>query len=127
MRSPDRARSEAVRRSGFTFLRQATRPIASHKQDNRRIHPTVYAVRAMASGWPVEHAASDATIATGHLSVEEPFTVGDPVAIGKREGIVRAVEPILRGREFRLVVQLKRPATERGLNERARNRQSDAV
>ena len=56
----------------------------------------------------------DETIATGHLGVEEPFTVGDPVAVGKREGIVRAVEPILGEREFRLVVQLRRQATEEG-------------
>jgi len=46
--------------------------------------------------------------------VEEPFTVGDPVTVGKREGIVRAVEPILGEREFRLVVQLRRQATEEG-------------
>jgi hypothetical protein len=48
------------------------------------------------------------------LSVEEPFSVGDPVAVGKRQGILCAVEPMLGGREFRLVVQLKRPATREG-------------
>jgi hypothetical protein len=51
---------------------------------------------------------------SGRLSAEGPFTVGDPVAIGDLEGIVRAVEPLLGEREFRLVVQLRRPSTEEG-------------
>ena len=51
----------------------------------------------------------DETVATGHLSVEEPLAAGDPLVIGNVEGIVRAVEPLLGKREFRLVVQLRRP------------------
>lgn len=56
----------------------------------------------------------DETVATGHLSVEEPLAVGDPLAIGNVEGIVRAVEPLLGEREFRLVVQLSRPSADQG-------------
>ena len=47
-------------------------------------------------------------VATGRLSGERPFEVGERVSIGGREGIVRAVEPLLGVRELRLVVQLVR-------------------
>ncbi len=50
----------------------------------------------------------DQVIATGHLSAEKPFEVGERIAIGSRSGIVRAVEPLLGQRELRLVVQLWR-------------------
>lgn len=53
----------------------------------------------------------DELIATGHLSRQEPLEVGDRIKIGRRDGIVRIVEPLLGGRELRLVVQL---ATEDG-------------
>ncbi len=41
-------------------------------------------------------------IATGHLSREQPFEVGERVTVGGRAGIVRDVEPILGEREQRL-------------------------
>jgi hypothetical protein len=47
-------------------------------------------------------------IATGHMSRERPFEVGEAIAIGSRAGIVRPVEPLLGERELRLVVQLWR-------------------
>lgn len=50
----------------------------------------------------------DEVIATGHLSREQSFEVGERITIGGRAGIVRDVEPILGEREQRLVVQLKR-------------------
>ena len=50
----------------------------------------------------------DEVIATGHLSREQPLEVGERITIGRRAGIVRAVEPLLRERELRLVVQLTR-------------------
>jgi hypothetical protein len=67
-----------------------------------------------AYGYRYELRRGDETVATGHLSVEESFTVGDPVAMGNLEGIVRSVEPLLGERDFRLVVQLGRPSTEEG-------------
>jgi hypothetical protein len=50
----------------------------------------------------------DEIVATGHLSRERPFEVGDRVEIGGRMGTVRAVEPLLGERELHLVVQLWR-------------------
>ena len=50
----------------------------------------------------------DEVIATGHLSREQPFEVGERITIGRRAGIVRDVEPILGEQEHRLVVQLTR-------------------
>ena len=50
----------------------------------------------------------DEVIATGHLSREQPFEVGERITIGGRAGIVRDVEPILGERDQRLVVQLTR-------------------
>lgn len=50
----------------------------------------------------------DEIIATGHLSPDEPFEVGDPVTIGRLEGIVHAIEPLVGEPELRLVVQLRR-------------------
>lgn len=50
----------------------------------------------------------DEVIATGHLSSEQPFEVGERIAIGSRSGIVRSIDPSLGKRELRLVVQLRR-------------------
>ena len=50
----------------------------------------------------------DHVIATGHLSREEPFNVGERIDIGSRSGIVRSIEPLLGERELRLIVQLCR-------------------
>lgn len=47
-------------------------------------------------------------VATGHLVWERPLEVGERVGIGGREGIVRAIEPLLGELELRLVVQLVR-------------------
>jgi hypothetical protein len=48
----------------------------------------------------------DESIATGRLSHELPFQVGDRIEIGHQQGIVRTIEPVLHEREMRLVVQL---------------------
>ena len=47
-------------------------------------------------------------VATGHLTEERALEIGDRIVIGGLLGIVRASEPVLGGREFRLVVQLLR-------------------
>jgi hypothetical protein len=53
-------------------------------------------------------------VATGQLSKEPPFQVGDRVEIAGYDGIVREVAPSLRMDAFRLVVQLLRhPEDER--------------
>jgi len=45
-------------------------------------------------------------VATGHLTRETRLEVGDRIAIGRSEGIVREIEPTLGERELHLVVQL---------------------
>jgi hypothetical protein len=47
-------------------------------------------------------------VATGRLSRAQPLEVGERLSIGGRDGIVRTIEPLLGGRELRLVVQLVR-------------------
>ncbi len=47
-------------------------------------------------------------VATGRLNYEEPLEVGDRIEIGGQHGTVHTIEPILRERELRLVVQLLR-------------------
>ena len=47
-------------------------------------------------------------LATGHLTQERALEVRERIEIGGEVGIVRAVEPLLGEREFRLVVQLWR-------------------
>jgi hypothetical protein len=48
----------------------------------------------------------DEIVATGHLTPETPLEVGDRIAIGRAEGIVRQIEPTLGESEHRLVIQL---------------------
>ena len=45
-------------------------------------------------------------VATGHLTRETRLEVGDRIAIGSSEGIVRAVDPRLGEQELHLIVQL---------------------
>jgi hypothetical protein len=47
-------------------------------------------------------------ISTGHLTQEQALEIGERIEIGGEVGIVRAVEPLLGGRELRLVVQIWR-------------------
>lgn len=47
-------------------------------------------------------------VATGHVSWEEPLEVGDSITIGRRQGTIRTIEPLLGEQEMRLVVQLLR-------------------
>ena len=47
-------------------------------------------------------------VATGHLTEEQALKIGERIVIGGLVGIIRAIEPVLREREFRLVVQLLR-------------------
>jgi hypothetical protein len=53
-----------------------------------------------------EFRRGDEVVATGHLNYEQPLEVGDRIEIGGQFGIVRTIEPLLREREVRLVVQL---------------------
>jgi hypothetical protein len=48
----------------------------------------------------------DEVVATGHLSREQPLDAGDRIEIGGQPGIVRTIEPLLREREVRLVLQV---------------------
>jgi hypothetical protein len=45
-------------------------------------------------------------VATGHLTRESSLEVGERIAIGRSEGIVRQIQPMLGETELRLVVQL---------------------
>jgi hypothetical protein len=45
-------------------------------------------------------------VATGHLTNDEPLQVGQSIKIGKREGVIQTIEPLLGDRELRIVVQL---------------------
>jgi hypothetical protein len=47
-------------------------------------------------------------VATGRLNYEQPLEVGDRIEIGGQPGIVSTIEPVLRERELRLVVELLR-------------------
>jgi hypothetical protein len=49
---------------------------------------------------------ADEIVATGHLSLEAPLAVGDRIELGRRQGVVRAIEPLLGEPELRLVVQV---------------------
>lgn len=62
----------------------------------------------MVPGYRYELRRGEEVIATGHLSRERPFEIGDRLVVGGRPGIVRAVEPLFGQLEQRLVVQLWR-------------------
>jgi hypothetical protein len=49
----------------------------------------------------------DEIVATGRLTNDEPLQVGQPIKIGGREGVIQTIEPLLRDRELRIVVQLR--------------------
>jgi hypothetical protein len=51
---------------------------------------------------------AEVVVATGHVSWEEPLEVGDSITIGRRQGTIRTIEPLLGEQEMRLVVQLLR-------------------
>ena len=51
-------------------------------------------------------------LATGHLTYEHQLEVGERITIGGLVGIVRAIEPVVGGREFRLVAQVWRERIE---------------
>jgi hypothetical protein len=61
---------------------------------------------AFAYGYELRRA--EEVVATGHLTEEQALEIGDRIVIGGLLGIVRAIEPVLGEREFRLVVQLLR-------------------
>jgi hypothetical protein len=50
----------------------------------------------------------DEVIATGHLSSEQPFEIGERDHDRQSVRIVRSIEPSLGERELRVVVQLRR-------------------
>jgi hypothetical protein len=59
-------------------------------------------------GYRYELRRGEEVLATGRLTRERPFEVGERVVVGGRPGIVRAIEPVLAEPEQRLVVQLWR-------------------
>jgi hypothetical protein len=48
----------------------------------------------------------EAIVATGRLKRERPLQVGDAIAIGRFEGIVREIDPTFGTSELRLVIRL---------------------
>jgi len=50
---------------------------------------------------------ADEVVATGHLTRDEPFDVGEHVVVNGHVGIVRSIEPRLGERELDVVVQLR--------------------
>jgi hypothetical protein len=48
----------------------------------------------------------DEILATGRLTNDEPLEAGQSIKIGKREGVIQTVEPLLGESELRIVVQL---------------------
>jgi hypothetical protein len=59
-------------------------------------------------GYRYELRRGEEVVATGHLFLDRLVEVGERVEVGGREGIVRAVEPLIGEDERRLVVQLVR-------------------
>ena len=53
-----------------------------------------------------ELSRGDEIVATGHLTIDERLEVGQSIAIGKREGVIETIEPLLRESELRIVVRL---------------------
>jgi hypothetical protein len=51
--------------------------------------------------------SDDRLVGTGHLRLAQALNAGDRIEIGKRTGIVQAIEPLLGQRELRLVIQLE--------------------
>ena len=62
----------------------------------------------MATSYRYELKRGDEVLATGHLTSEQRFAVGDRITVNGREGIVRTVEPLISDTEQRLVIQLLR-------------------
>jgi hypothetical protein len=50
--------------------------------------------------------SGDAIVATGRLATEQPFALGGETEIAGHAGVVRSIEPVIGGREWRVVVQL---------------------
>jgi hypothetical protein len=45
-------------------------------------------------------------LATGHFASDEPLEVGQAIAIGNADGVVRSIEPMLGEAELRVVVEV---------------------
>jgi hypothetical protein len=54
----------------------------------------------------------DVVEATGRVSREDPFEIGEQVVLGGSPGVVRVIVPQLTERAMRIVVQLTPPAVE---------------
>ena len=65
-------------------------------------------VRMGRFGYRYELRRGEDVVATGHLSVDQAIEVGERLQLLGREGIVRAIEPLVGEPELRLVVQLVR-------------------
>ena len=64
-----------------------------------RRHPRDPAAESMPN-YRYELRRGEEVVATGHLSSERPLEVGERVTIGRQNGIVRSVEPLLCMREL---------------------------
>jgi hypothetical protein len=67
---------------------------------------TLWALKSLVPDYYYELRRGDVVEATGRVSREEPFEVGENVVIGRRHGVVRAIYPKPDERAFRVVVQL---------------------
>jgi hypothetical protein len=54
----------------------------------------------------------DEIVATGHLTSDVPLQIGESIKIGRWEGVIQIIEPLLRDPELRIVVRLSDSATE---------------
>jgi len=90
-------------------LRAGRRPAASAAGADMRAPRTGLAwLRVANFGYRYELRRGVEVVATGHFFLDRLVEVGEPLEIGGREGIVRAVEPLIGQGERRLVVQLVR-------------------
>jgi hypothetical protein len=51
-------------------------------------------------------------IATGHLNADEHLQVDSQITVAGHQGVISAIEPTLRSREHRLVIQILRVAVD---------------
>jgi hypothetical protein len=79
-------------------------PLSTPSEQITRIVDLVMAVFT----YRYELRRGEEVISTGHLTHEQTLEVGERIEISGVLGIVRAVEPVLGEREYRLVVQLWR-------------------
>jgi hypothetical protein len=68
---------------------------------------SAYRSAVMAAIYMFELRRGEEIVATGHLTNDESLQVGQLLNIGSHKGVIRTIEPVLRGSELRVVVQLQ--------------------